>query len=524
MRSCKTLMVVPLLALIGFAAAGGPTLGDAVKEGNATTVRALLKQGVDVNAPEADGTTALHWAARRDDAAIVGLLLDARANANAKNRYGMTPLMLAATNGNVAAIERLLKAGADAKAARPNGETVLMTAARTGNAAAVKILLANGADVNARETSRGQTALMWASSQNNAAAVQLLVEAGADVKARSMPPPSRRGETTVEKKEADAANVDAYSVGKRDRVDSFTPLLFAVRRGALDVVKVLVDAGADVNDSLEDGMSALTLAAINAHWELGTYLLDKGADVNADKQGWTALHQVARTRTLSLRRLPHPVPTGSLTSFDFAKALLSHGANVNARVKKNMKGDQERGRFITLGSTPLVLAAKGFDPDMMRLLLASGADIKITNVIGTNALMAAAGCDVTYPEEDAGPHEDALAATMVALEAGIDINATNEDGNTALHGAAFIGAVEVVQYLVDKGANLQAVNNKGKGWTPLQTAHLDWVGGVNQTQPSTTALLRKIHEERGLPVVFRTPDDVIEMQNTWKPAGGGRTQ
>ena len=249
-------------------------------------MRALLKQQVDVNAAEADGTTALHWAVHRDNLETVDLLLTAGANARAVNRYGVTPLNLAATNGNAAVVERLLKAGADANAALPEGETALMTAARSGNVAAVKVLLAHGADVNAKEAWKGQTPLMWAAAENHAAVARVLIEAGADIKARS-------------------------------KGGVFTPFLFAVRGGQIDAARVLIDAGADVNETLPDGTSALIVAVMNAHYELASLLLEKGANPNAAAQGWTALHQIAWTRRPNYGyNLPGPVPTGSLDALD----------------------------------------------------------------------------------------------------------------------------------------------------------------------------------------------------------------
>jgi ankyrin repeat protein len=455
---------------LGVSARADVTLVDAVKRGDASAVRALLASKADGNSAEADGTTALHWAVRRADLATVDLLLKAGARAGAANRYGITPLYLAASNGDAAIVTRLLEAGADPDGALADGETVLMTAARTGNVGALKALLARGANVRAREKRKGQDALMWAAAEDNAAAVTALIEAGADR--------------------------DARSTG-----GSFTPFLFAVRAGHLDASRALLDAGVDVNQQLSDGTSALVLAVMNAHYELAGQLLARGANPNADAQGWTALHQVAWSRRHNAGfNLPGPVQTGSLDPLDLVRQLVAAGANVNARTTKEPR-DGNRNMLNRIGSTPFLMAAKNDDVPLMRVLLEVGADPALKTNRGTTALMVAAGVGIWAPGENPGTHEEALAAMKIALEMGGGaVNDVDMDGETALHGAVYRGGnIAAIQFLIDNGAKLDAVNKKG--WTPLTAADgVEYTPAVLKRYPEAAALLRKTMRERGLPV------------------------
>jgi uncharacterized protein len=464
---------VGLVLLVGLTlAAAAPELSlvEAIKAGDAKTARALLTRNVDVNKPEADGTTALHWAVENDDLDLTTALLQARAKAQVANRYGITPLHLAATNGNADIIERLITAGADSNAATPGGETPLMMAARTGNADALRVLIAHGASVNARESWRGQTALMWAAIENNAAAIRVLTAAGADVHTKSLS-------------------------------GMFTPLLFAVRGGHLEATRELLEIGADVNERLPDGMSALVLAVYNAHYELAALLLDQAADPNAAAQGWTALHQVAWSRRPNRGfNLPGAVPTGRLDSLDLVRRLVAHGAAINAQMTKEPR-DGNRNMLNRIGATPFVMAAKSADVPLMRVLLECGADPKIKTADGTSALMVAAGVGVYGPGESPGTHEEALEAVKLAYEVGGgDVNDVNKDGETALHGAVYRGgAVPVIQFLADKGAKLD-VENKKK-WTPLLAAEgVVYASSGIRRYPEAAALIRKLMRERGLPV------------------------
>ena len=496
MRARTRRLLVPLVLLCSAAPAGagagaGTPLVEAVRAGDAAAVRALLQRGVDVNAPTADGTTALHWAAHLDDPDAVDVLLAAGADAAAANRYGVQPLSLACTSGSARIIARLLAAGADPDAALPGGETALMTAARAGRADAVELLLAHGADVSASESTRNQTALMWAAAHGHAAVASALLDAGADIHARSSGPASAAG--------GSGSQVAVFrDYARRGRIDAFTPLLFAVRGGHVDTVRTLLDRGANVDDTAPNGASALVVAAVNAHWELGALLLDAGADPDLAGQGWTALHQVVRTRTLNIGQFPHPVPTGRLSGLDFARRLIAAGADLDARVTRPIDDGYRGPRFSQIDATAYVLAGKGADHEMLRLLAAAGADVALTNETGTTALMAAAGVGMFYVNEDSGTNEDALEAVKVALEHGADINAADRKGDTPLHGGAWRGSNAIVRLLVDRGARLDAVNRNG--FTPLRVANgEEFTRAGLQRRPETVALLRELMTARGLP-------------------------
>jgi uncharacterized protein len=433
--------------LVGVAVAGpNARLADAIEKRDFAAVRALIGDS-DVNAAQADGMTALHWAARHDALDTAKSLLAARADPKAQNRYGVTPLALACINGSAEMISLLLEAGADANAPLHGGETPLMTAARTGKPDAVKALLARGADVNAK-LPQGQTALMWAAADGHFEVVQALLAAGAEFRA-----PLTSG---------------------------FTPLLFAVRGGHTSIVRALLEAGVDLNEPaqparnaskfLRKGATALTTAIENGHFELAALLLDLGADPNDMRSGYTPLH------ILSWIRKPDrgedegdPVPegSGSLTSEQLIRKLIAKGANVNAR----LTGGPAGARIARKGCTPFMLAADTADTPYLRLLLELGADPLITNADGCTALMAAAGLGTRSADEEAGTDEEAVEAVDFLLGIGVDINAVSNNGDTAMHGAAFANFPKVVKLLAAKGAKIEVWNQKNKrGWTPLMIA------------------------------------------------------
>jgi ankyrin repeat protein len=488
---CVVCTVCVATAIVRASGAGTPLI-EAVKRDDRAATRALIKAGIPPNAHDPDGTTALHWAVHRSDVDLVDLLIGAGANVNATNRYGVMPLAVASINGDAVIMDRLLKAGADPNAVVPGGETVLMTAARTGTVDAVRTLLAHHADPNAHDPT-GQTPIMWAADRNNSAAIRVLVEAGADVNART------HGAVSGPRKEGTQQSAFSFS---SPTPTSFSPLLFAVRAGQRDSVATLLDLGASVNDALSDGTSALVLAVINGHWDIAASLLDRGADPNASAQGWTALHQISRTRRPNIGfGTPGAVPTGTMDSLELAKKLIARGANVNARMTRNGMRDGQRNRLNRLGATPFLLAAKSNDVEYMRLLLVSGADALMPNVDHTTPLMVAAGVAIWNPGEDGGSlvgsEPEVLEAVKLCVEAGADINAQNDRGETAMHGAAFRGANSVIEYLVSKGAKID-VRSQPYGWSPLTIANGIFYSDFFKEQKDTAALFRKLYEDRGI--------------------------
>lgn len=482
-------LVVVLASLSMVPAGAAQTAGDtpliaAVKHGDTNTVVSRLAAGDDVNQTAPDGSTALHWATHGDNVALVATLLAAGAEATAINHYGVQPIVLAAENGNAAVLGALLEAGAAASYASPDGETVLMTAARNGDAASIRVLLAAGADPDAREPFRGQTALMWAAARNNAAAVHALAELGADVHAKT----AREEETRRRLFWA------AEPTG-------FTALMFAARGGHLDAVRVLLDAGAEVNDTLSDGRTVLIVAVANANWAVADYLLDRGAAPNQATAGWTALHQVVRSRRMNCcMGFPGPIPTGNVDSTDLLRTLIALGGDVNARMRINGMQDGQRNRLNRLGATPFFLASKSNDTEAMQVLLDAGADPLVPNADGTTALMVAAGVAVFNPGEDGGtePAQEAemLRAVTTLVELGHDVNAVNYRGETPLQGAAFRGANTVVEYLVDRGADLDARNDLGYSALAIALGFIYTDTYKQQTQ--TADLLRRLMTERGI--------------------------
>jgi ankyrin len=480
-------------------------LVEAVKAGNRPAVLALLHQHVDVNIPEVDGTTALHWAARQGDVDLAERLLRAGASATAANRYGITALYLACVDGRAAMVELLLKGGADARFAGPEGETALMTAARSGHVEAVRVLLDHGALVNAREAWHGQTALMWAVAQRHPAMVQELIGHGADVNMRSAEQKWER-QVTAEPRE------------KWLPPGGLTPLLFAAREGCLECARLLVSAKAEVNTADPDGIAPLLSAIINGHFDVAGFLLDARADPNAaDGTGRTPLYAAVDFNTLPASNRPAPaVIDNQITSLDLIKMLLDHGADPNARLKKQQpyrtKLDRGDDTMLGAGTTPLLRAAKAADLAAMRLLLSHGADANLATGGGTvndvsasvrrapggiNPLMAAAGVG-TREEDTTGRHKtegDAIEAIKLCLDAGVDINAADGRGQTALHGAAQQGFDQVVKFLADHGARLDAKDNRGL--TPLDTAlglggGFGFGGAVGNPHPTTAALIRQL--------------------------------
>jgi ankyrin repeat protein len=463
-------------------------LVDAVKNRDTGTVRLLLQQKIDVNSPDVDGMTPLHWAAHWNETETVNLLLRRGANAKAANRYGVTPLHEACTVSNAAIIEALLKAGADPNAAFGAGETPLMTAARSGSVDAVKILLAFGANVNAREEWRGQTALMWAAAENHAAVVKLLIELHADVNARSV------------QYEFPALTGGNGGIIHDRPIGGLTPLFFAARQGALESAAALIDAGADLNvTEPQYGFTPMQTAIFNGHYDLVPLFLDNGARPD-DGSLYTAI-EMRNLATYSNRPNP-PDSDKRLSSLDAVKLLLEWGADPNQVYSKKIPPRQAQGDItVPPGATALYRAIKSTDLTAIRLLMDHGANPSIATNDGSTPLMVAAGLGARRGgEEDVvekAGRADPVDAARLFVEAGADVNARTEAGNTAMHYAAQTGANRMVEFLASHGARFDVKNNQGK--TPLDVAR-----GSSGTPPArspseegtvretTAALIRKL--------------------------------
>lgn len=476
-----------------FAATAGnnsASLIDAIKSGNTATALSLLDKRADVNATGPDGATALDWAVRGDDVDMADRLIRAGADVKGANRYGISPLSLACVNGDAAMIEKLLKAGADPNSPGNEGETPLMTIARTGNVDAAKVLLDHGANVNARENWHGETALMWAAAERHPEMLKVLLAHGADVNAVS----------TVVHWER---QVTAEPRDKWLPLGGFTALMFAARENCVRCLPVLADAGASLNEPDPDGITPMINSIMNGHYDVARFLLDRGADPNlADNTGRTALYAAVDAHTMPYSNRPSPDESeNETTSFQLVKAIVEHGGNVNAQLLKQQpyrtKVDRGNDTMLTTGTTPLIRAAKAGDAEVIALLLEKGADPKLTTRNGINPIMAAAGLG-TNESDGVGrkkTEKEAIDSIDLLLKAGGDINAIDNRGQTAIHGAAQKGWDQIVQYLADHGAKLDIKDKKGM--TPLDAA-LGREGGLGfdnttgDVHESTAALLQKL--------------------------------
>ena len=479
MRAPSLLLVAVLAIPLASAAAEAPPaagaapaardagLLEAVRTGDAASVAALLDGGADVNEAGPDGTTALHWAVYRSDVAIAERLISLGAAVDAANRYGVRPLTIAAAAGHAGLVELLLDADAD-PALPAAGEPPILSAARTGSLDTVRLLVRHGADINATETLRGQTALMWAAAENHAAVVRTLLELGADVHARS----TGAGTVRSGALDADQRAPEQVTVG-------FTPILFAARQGALDAARVLVAAGANVNEQGPRGSNALLIATRNHHYELAAYLVARGADPNAaDAGGATALHAAVRAETLRGVSAPARTPTGVMDRVAFVDFLLDHGANPNARLARDARPrtadtrDLIADRVIdfsvsTGGATPFFFAAKAADVEVMRLLVDRGAHPRITTYEGTTPLAVAAGIGFNEGQRQP-PDAQVLEALALTIALGNDLRLANVHGQTPLHGAVYRGLEPAISLLIDHDAPLDAID--GVDRTPLKLA------------------------------------------------------
>jgi uncharacterized protein len=572
--TCSTLLALSLvLAPASFGETNGSPVADAAMRGDTPAVRALIQKKADVNAAQPDGGTAIQWAAYRNDLDIADLLIAAGANVKAANHDGATAMYLASIRGSAPMIGKLLKAGADVEERGPEGETPLMLAARNGNVDAVKVLLAHKADVNAMDKLRGTTALMWAAEQGNSPAMKVLIDGGANISAASFEDtkgnraylaptvkdrlnsafgagrqrggrgpgrgtPPVKAEAGVKEAEGGAGAKEEDLQAKADEAAAFaafgrqtdknggglTAMVFAARQDCLECVKLLVEAKADVNETTHYGWTPLLTAVQNRHYVLASYLLNHGADPNiANNGGWNPLYIATDNR--NIEGGDYPVRNPDMDQMEFIKLLIAKGANVNARVcgkastPTECKGDSTETRTIFTmqwlyedGATPFLRAAQSADVELMKLLLAHGANPKIYTAQNETPLAVAAGIGwvegVTYEWSPAAN----LEAVKMCLDLGIDPNVADDNGRTALHGAAHKGRTDVIQLLVDHGAKLDmhdkgsrdTVNGAllGHTWIPLDyTRGLVRVGVQSAiSHPEAEALMVKLMKEKGIPI------------------------
>jgi ankyrin repeat protein len=493
-----------LLAGGNISAAGDARLAEAAMKRDTAAIRALVAQGVDVNEPGRDGTPALHWIVRVDDLETARLLTRAGADVTRADRYGVTPLYLASANGSSAMIGLLLAAGADANASDPTGETVLMAAVRVGALEAVRGLLDAGATLEARDPTFQQTALMIAVRENHPHVVRFLVERGAQVNAqtRTGEPPRWVLPNSVPGFGHGIGIVRGGLPERGSRAPipgGLSPLLYAARDGRLESARILVTAGADVNQPDANGITPLIMAITNNHVDVARFLMDRGADINAsDWYGRTPLWAAVETRNKDVDNATFENSVDREPLFNLIEALLDRGANPNVRTKEvppvrramlRVTGSLSWVDFT--GQTPFLTSALSGDLRVMRLLLAHGADPHITTFAGTTALMAAAGVNwVFFQTYDEGPTA-LLDAVKLCWELGMDVNAVNSMGLTALHGAANRGSDDIIRFLVEKGARLDVKDKEGR--TPLT-----WAEGVflathpARPKPSSIELIKQL--------------------------------
>lgn len=454
MRTIGSLVLLGVLAAATVAAAQTPArVAAAMKQKDAAAVRALVKQGADVNTPDVEGMTALHWAAHWNDAGTVQLLLASGAKAAAANRYGVTPLHEAATVGNAAIVNALLRAGADANAAYGDGETPLMIAARTGSLDTVRLLLESGGHANAAEAFRGQTALMYAVVENHAAVVRALIAAGADVNVRSK-------EYAFQKLTGGAGGII------HDRPQGgVTALMLAARQGAREAAEALIAGGADVNATEPQyQFTALQTAIFNGHYALATLLIERGAAVN-DGSLYIAI-EMRNLATYTNRPNP-PESSHGVTHFDVARLLLERGADPNLAYTKLVPPRQAQGNInVAPGSTPLYRAVRAVDLAAVRLLVEGGANPAQPIKDGSTPLMAAAGLGAPRGGDEevteAGDRNDPVEVMKILLEQGADVNAANDLGMTAAHYAVQRGNERIIEYLAGSGARFDVKNKQGR--------------------------------------------------------------
>ena len=482
---------VALLSVAGPASAAGSDVADAAMQGNKEAVRSLIQKKANVNAPQIDGTTALHWAVQADDIETADLLIRAGANVSAPNRAGAAPMLLAAVNGNAAMIEKLIKAGADPNAALTNfGDTALMMTAKTGKADAVKVLLDHSAQVNAKESWGDTTALMWAVSEHHPAVVKILSDHGADVNAKSrfVPSASGRGfEGTTPVAAKPGQKPEEFASGL------LTPLMFAAREDDMESARLLVAAGADVNAVGGDGKDSLCLAAFDGSYDIASFLVDSHAKVNqSDAQRFTPLFWAVERRNMETApNFPWMVTVDPLP---LIQKLLDAGADPNALVNNTQRARMRDGSPRIVFATALMRAAFSGDIELVKLLLAHGADPHIMSRDRETSLMAACGTGFINGYNKQRTPAERLAVVKLLIDLGEDVNAADSYGITPLMVAANLGDAAIVQYLIDKRADLAAhdlgkKNDGAFGSSIEPLMPLDYAIGVGTFVPNNAVIM-----------------------------------
>jgi ankyrin repeat protein len=506
----RTTRLVVYLLLLGATAANAATsdVADAAMRGDREAVRAALARKVDVNAPQVDGTTALHWAVERDDVELAELLLGAGAHATVRTREGVTPLQLAAINGSAPMLGRLIKSGADPNAPlTPSRDTALMLAARTGKTDGIRLLLEAGADVNAAETWGGTTALMWAVAEGHVEAARMLIAAGADVNPRSHYVAAANGrgfEGRTPSPTRTEEKVEEFASGW------LTPLMFAARDGALELARILIGAGADVDAMAGDGKTALALAIFNGNYDVASFLVDSKADVNrADAQRFTPLFWAADRRNMETApNFPWMVTADPMP---LIRKLLDAGANPNALVNNTPRGRMREGSPRIVFATALMRAAFAADLELVKLLLERGANPTIVSRDAETMVSAAAGLAFVHGYHRGKSSEERLQVVKLFVQLGNDVNQPDDYGITPLMAAGNYGDVAIIQYLIDAGADLGAhdlgkKNDGAFGSSVEPLMPIDYAIGVGTFVPNNAviihedavALMAKMMQDRGI--------------------------
>jgi len=493
MKHAIKLLAITLWLASGLFAAGRSEVADAAMSGNKSAVQALLVQKVDVNSAQVDGSTALHWAVQANDLELTDMLLRAGARVSAANQFGATPMLLAATNGNAAILERLIQAGADPNAPlSEKGNTALMMAARTGKADAVKVLLDHGAQVNAKETWGGTTALMSAAAERHSGVVKLLVEHGADVNVKSkfVPSASGRGfEGTAPVAAKPNQATEEFASGW------MTPLMFAAREDDLESARILIQAGADVNAVGGDGKDALALALFDGSYDVASLLVDSQANVNhADAQRFTPLFWAVDRR--NMETAPNFPWMVTIDPLPVIQKLLDAGANSNAIVNSTPRARMREGSPRIVYATALMRAAFSGDIELVKLLLAHGADPHIQSSDRETTLMAACGLGFINGYHRQRPSAERLEVVKLLVDLGEDVNHADGYGITPLMVAANFGDINIVRYLIDKGASLGAhdlgkKNDGAFGSSVEPLMPIDYAIGVGTFVPNNAVIMHE---------------------------------